>query len=106
MPNLALTAKDFNREEFIAWLESLPPNDSLPTIASSSVCPLDRWLGNDESCVDVITYFHAGFSFELPEWAKEFVHSVDFSSLDDCQDIWDTITATECLNILLSIKAA
>jgi hypothetical protein len=95
-----------NREEFEAWLKSIPEDHVVASDWDEFTCPLMKFGNNIETLAIHAVYpsseyypywFDGNISHPLPEWANLFALGVDeFNS-------HEPVFAKECLNILEKI---
>lgn len=107
----AMLATPLLREEFVTWLESLPPKAMLGYVNDCHLCPLAEWLkfkfglretySDDYLQVDGERWTPVGWfrAADLPEWAKQFAQALDTVLSDAAAPV----TARLCIRILETI---
>lgn len=106
-----METETLRREEFEAWLRSLPPGKKVGFPDLSCDCPLARWLRRTKDRSAWVGCIQWGIGITdtrpLPAWAEQFVNAVDETM--PREDVYEPeahpITAACALSILVGICA-
>lgn len=89
-------------DEFVNWLRSKPAEHVVGYAGHAEACPLAKWYESQLTFVRIgkylssygVQHIHSGYVGRLPEWAAQFVESVDTIYREQ------PVTAAQCLDLL------